>query len=97
MKPGRAYKMSGAIAAAVAVGVSAIIFFQVRELLAALLILGVLFAAASLGFFVLFLFEELAVIVMNLLEAGVAHLRFWHSGAIVHSGKGHLLRNSRWN
>ncbi|MGH9681699.1 MAG: hypothetical protein ACRD4Y_17265 [Candidatus Acidiferrales bacterium] len=95
MKLGWTYKISGAVTAAIAMAVAPIIFFQVRELLAALLILSVLFAAAGLIFFILFFVEELSFIVVARLEAAVNHLRSWHSGVVVHSGKGHMLRSPR--
>ncbi len=97
MKPTYTCKISGGFLAAIALAIAAIGFFQVRELLAALLIFSVLFCAGALAFFILFFIEEVAFKGVARFEAGVAHVRAWHSGALVQPGKDHQLRGSRWN
>ena len=86
-----------AVVGALGVAVAAMRFYQVRELLAALLIFSLLFAAVGIALLILFLIHEAALKGVNCIEARVVCVRAWHSGVIGHPIKDHVLRGSRWN
>ena len=70
-------------------------FYQVRELIAALLIFSVLFGTVGMAFLTLFLIQELAVKGLVRIETSTARIRGRH---IVTSGQPHpnpMARSSR--
>jgi hypothetical protein len=97
MKQGHHYQISRAVLAAIGVALAAVEFYQVRELLAALLILSLLLAAVGIALLILFLIQEAALKGVNCIEARVVCVRAWHSGVTGHPTKDHVLRGSRWN
>jgi hypothetical protein len=96
MKRSQAYQVQ-AVAVALGVAMPAMGFYQVRELLAALLIFSVLFGAVGMALLILCLIQEVALKGVTCLEACVAYVRAWHSGISGQPTKDHALRISRWN
>jgi len=97
MKRSHRYQISRAVLATIGVALAAVGFYQVRELLAALLIFSLLFAAVGIALLILFLIQEAALKGVNCIEACVVCVRPWHSGVTGHPTKDHVLRGSRWN
>jgi hypothetical protein len=97
MEQGHHYQISRAVLATIGVALAAVRFYQVRELLAALLLFSLLFAAVGIGLLILFLIQEAALKGVNCIEARVAYVRAWHSGLSSQPTKDHVLRGSRWN
>lgn len=97
MKRGHHYEISGAVLAIIAVAIVAIEFFQVRELLAELLLFSVLFGVLGMALFTLYLIQEVVLKGAARIESCVAYVRARHSGVLGHLGKDHVLRSSRWH
>jgi hypothetical protein len=97
MQQGNHYRIPKAVLATIGVAIGAVGFYQVRELLAALLMFSVLFGAVGLALLILFLIQEVALKGLTLLEARAAYLRAGHTGVSGQPGKGHVLRTPRWN
>ena len=97
MKQGHHYQIPSTVLAAIGVAIAAVEFYQVRELLAALLIFSVLFGAVGMTLLILFLIQEVALKGVTRLEARVAYVRARLSDVSGQPGKDHVLRSSRWN
>ncbi len=97
MEQDRHYQISTAVLATIGVALAAVGFYQVRELLAALLIFSLLFATVGIAVLILFLIHEAALKGVNCIEARMVCVRAWHSGVSGQPGKDHVLRGSRWN
>ena len=96
MKQGHHYQIPSTVLAAIGVAIAAVEFYQVRELLAELLIFSVLFIAMGMALLILFLIQEVALKGMARLEARMAYVHAWRSGASGMPAKYHVLRSSRW-
>ena len=97
MKQGHHYQVPRAVLATIGVALAAVGFYQVRELLAALLIFSVFFGAVGMALLTLFFIQEVALKGVTRLEERVAYVRAWHSGVSGEPAKDHILRSSRWN
>ncbi len=97
MERGYHYQISRAVLATIGVSLAAVGSYQVRELLAALLIFSVFFGAVGMALLILFLIQEVALKGVTRLEERVAYVRAWHSGVSGQPAKDHILRGSRWN
>ena len=76
--------------------VAAMRFYQVRELLAALLIFSLLFSADGIVLLILFLIQEAALKGVNCIEAACLRVR-GHSGVSSKPDKDHVFRRPGWN
>ena len=97
MRHGRHYRISAAVLAAIGVVIAAVGFYQVRELLAELLIFSVLFGTAGMALLILLLAQEAALKGLTRLETQVGYARAWHSGVSGQPARHHVHRSSRWN
>jgi hypothetical protein len=80
MKRGHAFQVEAAVGA-IGLTVAAIGFYEVRELLAALVIFTVLFGSLGVAIVILFLIQELALKGVTRLEACLAGVRARHVAA----------------
>jgi hypothetical protein len=80
MKRGHSYQVQ-AIVGAMGLAMAAMGFYQVRELVAALLVFSVLFGTLVMALLILFLIQELALKGVTQLEACLACVRARHVSA----------------
>jgi hypothetical protein len=97
MKRSDPYKVAKAVVGTIAVALTTMAFYPVREFLAALLIFSVLFGAVGIALLILFLIQELALKGVTQLEARLACVRARHAAISGQRGDDHVLRSPRWN
>ena len=76
---------------------SAAAFYQVRELLAALVIFSVVFSTVGTAFLILVLIEEAALKGITLLEARMVCVRARYTAVSAHLHGEHIPESPRWN
>ena len=96
MKRRHSYQVE-AVIGAFSVAIAAIWFYQVRELVAALAIFGILFVMIGMPLLILFMIEKLAFQAVTRLETRVAYARSRHAAVLGQQDEDHVLRRSRWN
>ena len=96
MKRGHSYQVH-AVVGAIGVAIAAMGFYQVRELVAALVIFGILFGTVGMALLILFLIQELALKGVTQLEARLACVHARHAAISDQRDKDHVVRSPRWN
>ena len=66
---------------AIAVGITAMAFYEVRELVAALIIFSILFGTIGMALLTLFLIQGIALKGLSQLESRAAYVRAQHAAA----------------
>ena len=84
-----------AIIGAIVVSMAAAVFYQVRELAAALLIFSALFSTLGMAFLILFLIQELALRALIRIETSMARIRVQHTVASPQPYRNSMARSSR--
>jgi hypothetical protein len=97
MKRGRSYQVGKAVVGAVGVAIAAMGFYQVREMIAALVIFSILFGTMGIALLMLFLIEEIALRGVTQVEARVACVRARHIAVSSQRDSDRVLRSPRWN
>ena len=97
MKRGRSYQVGKAVVGAVGVAIAAMGFYQVREMIAALVIFSILFGTMGIALLMLFLIQEIALRGVTQVEARVACVRARHIAVSSQRDSDRVLRSPRWN
>jgi hypothetical protein len=97
MKRGRSYQVGKAVVCAVGVAIAAMGFYQVREMIAALVIFSILFGTMGIALLMLFLIQEIALRGVTQVEARVACVRARHIPVSSQRDSDRVLRSPRWN
>ena len=95
MKRSDSYKVIKAAVGAIAVALTAVAFYPVREFLAALLIFAVLSGAVGMALLIVFLVQELVFQGVAQLEARLACVRARHAAISGQPEDDHVLRGPR--
>ena len=78
-------------------GLSAAVFYRVRELLGALILFSAVFGVVIIAVLILWLVEEAAHEAAVRLETRMAHIPSRHIVASSRGHAGHILRTRQWN
>ena len=97
MKRGRSYQVGKAVVGAVGAAIAAMGFYQVREMIAALVIFSILFGTMGIALLMLFLIQEIALRGVTQVEARVACVRARHIPVSSQRDSDRVLRSIRWN
>ena len=97
MKRGRSYQVGKAVVGAVGAAIAAMGFYQVREMIAALVIFSILFGTMGIALLMLFLIQEIALRGVTQVEARVACVRARHIAVSRQRDSDRVLRSIRWN
>jgi hypothetical protein len=97
MKRDRYYLIPTAVMAAIGVARAAVGFYEVRELLAALLMFSLIFCIVGIALLIVFLIQEVALQGLNRLEARAVYVRASYSGASDRPDKNRISRSPRWS
>ena len=82
---------------AVGMAIAAMGFYQVRELVAALVIFSILFGIMGMALLILFLIQEVALKGVTQVEARLACVRVRHIAVSSQRDSDRVLRSTRWN
>ena len=82
---------------AVGMAIAAMGFYQVRELVAALVIFSILFGIMGMALLILFLIQEVALKGVTQVEARLACVRARHIAVSSQRNSDRVLRSIRWN